>query len=41
MHANYIGPNETEVKGEAEMLLPPYSGLQVKCPQRWLKCPQR
>ena len=29
MHANYIGPNETEVKGEAELLLPPYSGFEV------------
>ena len=30
MHANYIGPDETEVKGEAEVLLPPYSGLQIE-----------
>eukprot|EP00966_Prymnesium_polylepis_P203353 4711192-Prymnesium_polylepis.3 len=30
MHANYIGPNETEVKGEAELLMPPYSGFEIK-----------
>ena len=29
MHANYIGKGETEVPGEAELLLPPYSGFEV------------
>ena len=29
MHANYIAPGETQVKGEAELLFPPYSAFEV------------